>query len=120
MRLMIGRLQTNAREYPRFTALVASIYGGAAVLAAIAALACSNSLRSVLQWAGVAILAVLALDILTYIWVVADAGRTDRFVELVDDFEGKRNGDECPDCGSDECQCPPEEEEEYNDEDRSL
>ena len=106
MKLMIGRLATNSREYPRFTLLVVCVYLVGAMLTPV--IFAGNTLGSVLRWTGVGILAVLALDILTYIWVVADDGRANWFVEMVNDFEGKTDEKES-------------DEEEYDeDEDRSL
>lgn len=117
MKIMIGRIQASAREYPLFTLLVVFVYLGGAMLTPV--LFAGNTLGSVLRWTGVGLLAVFALDILSYIWIVADDGRVRWFTEMVNDYEGKSDvtlrieeGDEDEDCG----ECEIEEE----DEDRSL
>jgi Flp pilus assembly pilin Flp len=102
MKLMIGRMATNSREYPRFTLLVVCVYLVGAMMTPV--LFAGDTLGSVLRWTGVGLLAVLALDILTYIWIVADTGRSNWFVDCVNDFEGKNQDDECQVENCEECE----------------
>jgi Flp pilus assembly pilin Flp len=93
MKLMIGRIQSSAREYPKFALLVVCVYLVGAMLAPV--IFAGNTLRSVLLWTGVGLVAVFALDILSYIWIVADDGRARWFTEMVNDYEGKNDEDDC-------------------------
>ncbi len=89
MKIMIGRFASTTSEYPRFTMAVAAVYLVGAMLTPV--LFAGNTLGSVLRWTGVGVLLVLALDVLAYIWITADAGRTAAFTEMVNDFEGKND-----------------------------
>jgi Flp pilus assembly pilin Flp len=93
MKLMIGRIQSSAIEYPKFALLVVCVYLVGAMLTPV--IFAGNTLRSVLLWTGVGLVAVFALDILSYIWIVADDGRVRWFTEMVNDYEGKNDEDDC-------------------------